>query len=303
MPGHVAAGRAERSGRDQRRHLPDRPDGCEGDVRPGDHTLGSARAAIEACGEEVRRLGLVLNERKTLTYRVSKYRRSLGAFADAEQRLFADAGHSPADLTLLDEDYGGDDADADAQETFRFGETPVDSSVDDDEAIVWDEEAPSAHAEVAEPRWRAARRALDIWMEEDESDEAQSNQDAAITESLLGRALPVLGAAGDDGPLEIIDQILRYEPTLTPQVWRAYLTAYGVTGRLARAAIRTVLDDVAGQDIFSVCRPCRRLAAVCSAEHHFSDQPETRQTRGRRPGGCSAAALQRDPREREVSVP
>ncbi|MDT0264630.1 RNA-dependent RNA polymerase family protein, partial [Jatrophihabitans lederbergiae] len=52
-------------------------------------TLADARGALEACAEEVRELGLVLNERKTFTYGAKKYERSLTAFADAERDLFA----------------------------------------------------------------------------------------------------------------------------------------------------------------------------------------------------------------------
>jgi hypothetical protein len=38
------------------------------DFRIATTSLGGARAAVEACAQEVRRLGLVLNERKTYTY-------------------------------------------------------------------------------------------------------------------------------------------------------------------------------------------------------------------------------------------
>jgi len=47
------------------------------DFRIASQTLGAARAAVEACAEEVRGLGLVLNDRKTYTYGTRKYRESL----------------------------------------------------------------------------------------------------------------------------------------------------------------------------------------------------------------------------------
>jgi hypothetical protein len=61
------------------------------DFRIASRSLGDARASLEACAEEVHALGLVLNERKTYTYRTAKYRDSLTSFADAERRLFEES--------------------------------------------------------------------------------------------------------------------------------------------------------------------------------------------------------------------
>jgi len=70
------------------------------DFRIASASLGEARAALEACAEEVRALGLVLNDRKTYTYRTEKYRRSLTSFADAEKRLFVDDEDPDSNLAL-----------------------------------------------------------------------------------------------------------------------------------------------------------------------------------------------------------
>jgi len=214
-------------------------------------TLGAARNAIEECAAEVRTLGLVLNERKTLTYRIHNYSESLGAYAAAEKRLFTDERHSSDDLSLLEDDYGDlDVSDEGVEEALALGEAPVDSDVDDAEAIVQDDEPQATPDDLAERRAGAASRAWDLWFLGDESEETQSGRDVAVTQSLLQRALPALGAAADRRPLDRLTMLLQNEPALTPQV-AEYLTAYGATGKSARKSIRSALDDVVGQDIFS----------------------------------------------------
>lgn len=217
------------------------------DFRIASPTLGDARAALEACALEVRALGLVLNERKTYTYGARNYRKSLTSFADAEQRLFADGG--PADsfggLGFLDPNYG----DADGGETpLTLGTSPLGSSVDEDEAFATDDSEISE--DISPQRLRAAQRAWELWMNEDESEETQAGQEAAITQSLLGRALPTLGAAGDAGPLTSLSPLLRFEPALAPQV-TAYVNAYAQRSSRARAEVRGALDEAVSGDILS----------------------------------------------------
>ncbi|MEU2610707.1 reverse transcriptase domain-containing protein [Micromonospora sp. NPDC007271] len=218
------------------------------DFRIASRSLGEARASLEACAMEVHALGLVLNERKTYTYRTAKYRESLTSFADAERRLFEE-GESPdtsGGLGFLDPGYGDADGDGAAQST--LGTSPVDSSVDEDDAFTGEDDEV---AEDVDPRRvQAAQRAWELWEEEDESEEAQAGQDAAITQSLLGRALSTLGAADDSRPLKSLSALLRYEPALTPQV-AAYIDAYGRGGRRARTEIRSALDKVVNGKILS----------------------------------------------------
>ncbi|WP_141721818.1 RNA-directed DNA polymerase [Micromonospora citrea] len=216
------------------------------DFRIASPSLGEARTALEACAMEVRALGLVLNERKTYTYGVENYQRSLTSFADAEQRLFAD-DEAPFDgLGFLDPDYG--EADGDAEAPLMLGTSPLGSSVDEDEALATGDE--EASEEVNPQRLRAAQRAWELWVAEDESEETQAGQDAAVTQSLLGRALPALGAAGDDGPLTLLSDLLRYEPALTPQV-ASYIDAYSQKSPRARTQIRSALDEAVSGDILS----------------------------------------------------
>ena len=214
------------------------------DFRIASPSLGDARASLEACAMEVRALGLVLNERKTYTYGAENYRHSLTSFADAEQRLFADGeSPDPFGLGFLDTDYG--DADGDAAAPLALGTSPLGSSVDENEALATD------NSEDIDPqRLRAAQRAWELWENEDESEETQAGQDAAITQSLLGRALPTLGAAGDTRPLRLLSRLLRFKPALTPQV-AAYVAAYGQNGQRARADLRSALDEAVTGNILS----------------------------------------------------
>lgn len=219
------------------------------DFRLASPSLGGARAAVEACAEEVRELGLVLNDRKTYTYGTGKYRRSLTSFADAERRLFAGenaglASEGPLILSFLDSDYG------DADETMSastLGAEPLDHGVDEDEAL---DEQPPNPGDLDPQRVIAAQRAWELWVREEESEEVQAGQEASITQSLLGRALPTLGAAGDERPADFLSELLRYEPALAPQL-TAYLTHYADHGPRARTLLRSALDDVVEADIYS----------------------------------------------------
>jgi hypothetical protein len=220
------------------------------DFRIASPSLGAARAAVEACAEEVRELGLVLNDRKTYTYGTDKYRKSLTSFADAERRLFADSldaegdSEDPFNLGFLDSDYG----DVDEQVAIStLGAEPLDQGIEEDEAL--GDDVPIS-GDLDERRIIAAEHAWELWLEEDESEETQAGQQASITQSLLGRALPTLGAMGDEGPANNLSALLRYEPALAPQL-TAYMTRYAGSGRGARSRLRSALDDVVQADIFS----------------------------------------------------
>lgn len=232
-------------------------------------SLGEAREAVEACSREVRELGLVLNERKTFTYGKNRYKKSLTSFANAEKKLFAEGATDEGtdNLGFLDDDY----ADADEPIT-TLGAEPLDQGVDEEEAVS-DDLVPDA--ELDPRRVAAAKRAWDLWLEEDESEDVQARQEAAITQSLLGRALPTLGAAGEEAPLDHLDDILRFEPALTPQVMR-YITNLAAAGSAARSRIRTSLDDLVAEDIHS---PWQRIWLAQTAgsirrsraRHHYED--------------------------------
>ncbi len=217
------------------------------DFRIASPSLGAARASLEACAIELRSLGLVLNERKTYTYGAEKYRRSLTSFADAERRLFAgdEAVDAFGGLGFLDSDYG--DADGGDGAPWALGASPLGSNIDEDEAFATDE---GVNEEIDPRRAQAAQRVWELWVEEDEDEDIQAGQEAAITQSLLGRALPILGAAGDRGPLGGLSLLLRYEPALTPQIAK-YIEAFGQNGSRARADLRSALDETVTGDILS----------------------------------------------------
>ena len=237
------------------------------DFRIASASLGEARRALETCAAAVRERGLVLNERKTLTYVRATYEDSLDRFRRAEQELFSSSGGDDDDgddLALLDDSYAdpADDAEDDTPDAHAapttLGAAPLDAAVDDDEANAVhddaeDPEAPSSALDtaLAVRRTEAARRAWYLWIEEEEDDEQQqSTESAAITQSLVGRALPALGAAGDNGPLKNVSQLLRYEPAITPQI-AAYLTRYAATSATANHAAARALGSVARSDLVS----------------------------------------------------
>lgn len=211
-------------------------------------SLAAARNALEACATAVRGRGLVLNESKTFTYGVRKYRTSLSEFATAERKLFEVEG-----LELLRSD---DYADADTQEVppgvTEPGEPTLAGQAEDDVIEdVSNAQSVGETPQVEAHQEAAAMRAWEMWMSEDESDETQSGQAAAITQSLLGRALPILGAAGHHELLEGLSLVLRYEPSLTPQVVK-YLASLAGTSPAARAKIRVQLDALMREDNFSL---------------------------------------------------
>lgn len=236
------------------------------DFRIASASLGQARRALESCAAAVRERGLVLNERKTLTYRRKTYEDSLDRFRRAEQELFSndddngDDGDDGGDLALLDDSYadGDDDDTPDGHDgPTTLGAAPLDAAVDDDEVTaghddVEDPEAPGSALDtaLAVRRTEAARRAWHLWIEEEEDEQQQSTESAAITQSLVGRALPALGAAGDNEPLKNLSQLLRYEPALTPQI-AAYLTRYAATSATANRFAARALGRVARNDLIS----------------------------------------------------
>lgn len=221
------------------------------DFRIASPSLGTARAALEACAEEVRELGLVLNDHKTYTYGTDKYRESLTSFPDAERQLFA--ADTPVSGTESDDSFnlgflGSDYSDADELiPASTLGAKPLDQDIDEDETL-GEDVSPADNLD--DRRVAAAERAWELWVQEDESEDAQAGQQAAITQSLLGRALPTLGAAGDERPAESLSALLRFEPALAPQV-TAYMTEFATGGPTARGQLRTALDDVVEADIFS----------------------------------------------------
>lgn len=213
------------------------------DFRIATPTLGNARAALEACAHEVRSLGLVLNERKTWTYGSEHYEQSLTAFRDAEMELF-----DSNDAFLLD-DYADEDAGLLEAETTLLSTDQVGGEVEEVDAILErDLEDQSLEPDAAQVR--AAERAWTLWVHEDETEDAQSGMTAAITQSLLGHALPILGAAGRDEPLESLSPLMRYEPSLTPQVC-AYLIAFAREGRQARRRVRDAIDGLVQGELLS----------------------------------------------------
>lgn len=218
------------------------------DFRIASKTLADAQQALETCAREAREIGLTLNEAKTYTYTAPNYLISLNAFSDAERQLFEEGDGPTEDWRLLfsTADYA-DETSAEPAEPQMLAES-TGQPVQEDDALssgVVDAAAVNA-AQV-----RAAQRAWEIWASEDESEEKQSTIEAAITETLIGRALPILGRAGDETPLGHVSALLRFEPALTPQI-SAYMSELSTSSPPAtRTRIRRKLDDLVYEASFS----------------------------------------------------
>ncbi|WP_144066009.1 RNA-directed DNA polymerase [Gordonia lacunae] len=215
--------------------------------------LRTARIAIESCSREARALGLVLNERKTYTYRAATYQRSLSAFDKAEHRLFTDMPDGPESLLPLNEEYGIGVEDGDDDQDL---EAIADSDdVDDATASEQSQKLETDAKEVSHDLAAAAERAWDLWRGAHEGRELER----AVKQSLLGRALPILGKSHNDAPMEELSRILSLEPSLTPQVAeyliqyvRAPITSLADPPRRVRASqARRALDTIVGEQVLN----------------------------------------------------
>lgn len=211
------------------------------DFRIASPSLGHAREALETCAREVRSLGLILNEAKTFTYTAPHYARSLNAFTEAEERLFDESNVPAEDWGLLFLDDYADDNDEDATDTPLTLAASVAQPIFEEEVLT--SQPPDEATNLDDAQSRAARKAWEIWLDEDESDEKQSTIEAAITETLLRRALPILGRSGEEQPVAYLSQLLRFEPALTPHI-STYITELAATGPAARTKLRLQLDEI-----------------------------------------------------------
>jgi hypothetical protein len=237
------------------------------DFRIATKTLGEARRALETCAREVRALGLTLNEGKTYTYTDANYLMSLTAFADAERKLFEEVGGDSDDVSLLFlSDYPDESVEPQSQALAGTAAQPV---TEDD---VLDSAGEDASSPTDDAQERAAIRAWEIWLLEDESDEQQSKPEAAITETLLGRALPILGRRGFDTPVRSLSQLLRFEPALTPQI-AAYIKELAGTTPLARTKLRNALDRLVSESILSTWQKIWLADAAGSIRAARTDPP------------------------------
>lgn len=221
------------------------------DFRIATSTLREAREAIDFCAREARNLGLTLNDRKTYTYTRSNYERSLGSLKRAERRLFPPKTRADEidDLFSLGPailDYDNTEASGPVDSHYS---RPVLEGIDDDTDGEIATDFPDL--EMPEEAMRsAAEQAWQVWMHEDESEATQAGPDAMITQTLLGRALPILGSAGDATPLTSIKHLITYESALMPEI-AAYIANLAKHGKVQRSAIRASLDDLTDSNLLS----------------------------------------------------
>jgi hypothetical protein len=215
------------------------------DFRIGATSLRDARRSLEICASEMRKLGLVMNERKTFTYGRASYQRDLDNTSDHERRLFDgfeslrdhhDGHYEEPDPTEMPEYIAGEHFSASDDDTIEEHSNFEDvlAEIEHDPALVL-----------------AANNALAYWVETRAPGATSlSDRDASDVQKFLGKALPILGADGSDQPLLHVVDILRFEPTLTPQV-ASYLVRYSLTTDTAAQNVRTALDDIVRRSILS----------------------------------------------------
>lgn len=228
------------------------------DILISSPNFGSARRALEDCEAEARLLGLVLNERKTYTYGREKYSQSLTTFEEAERKLFEGAGGETESLQLLEgyADEDSDDSPIDPSSTNETSPDQIHPAGDSPENPIMTLEEITATAQTGgadsgkDSQHEAAIRVWKIWLADDESLDHQSNTETSITQSLLSRALPHLGDAGFEDPLDHLANLLHREPGLTPQI-SLYLTRLAKASLTAPHKIREQLDALTLDESFS----------------------------------------------------
>jgi hypothetical protein len=210
------------------------------DFRVACRSYDEALAALEAADEAARELGLVLNELKSSTPRINRYRASLTAVRDRERELFA-----MLEVEELDDPDPGEYRDEGALDEHPEHDSLLDE-VDFEDADLQPE--PSNEDEgVSEAQLLAASKVVDLWVEEEEDDDTQRSERAQVTAKILGRALRVFTLGGDPAALDHVASMLVYEPSLTPTIAR-YMRE---CGRVARGPARDTLDDVCRSGIVS----------------------------------------------------
>lgn len=212
------------------------------DFRVACRSYDEALRALEATDEGARLLGLVLNEMKTATPGLDKYRASLTAVRDRERALFADL-----DVEELDEPEASEYTDDEDLDQGEDEDEPTLLDEDDfDDGDVGTEDVIEGGS-VSEAQLLAASKVIDLWVVEEEDEDTQRSEPASVTAKLLGRALRVFAKGQDARALEHVASILVYEPSLTPTVAR-YVRA---CGSFARGDARDTLDEVCGSGIVS----------------------------------------------------
>ena len=210
------------------------------DFRVACRSYDEALGALEATDEAARELGLVLNEMKSSTPGIDRYRASLTAVRDRERELFA-----MLEVEELNEPDPGEYGEERALDEQSERDSLLDEADFDDADL--QPEAPNDEEVVSQAQLLAASKVVDLWVEEEEDEDTQRSERAQVTARILGRALRVFTLGGDPSALEHVASMLVYEPYLTPTIARYVREC----GRFARRSTRNTLDDVCRSGIVS----------------------------------------------------
>lgn len=213
------------------------------DFRVSCRNYNQALAALELIERTALELGLVLNESKTTTPGVQAYRQSLKEIRQAEAELFASID---ADVDAFDVEVGYDEAEAGefdptnvtlVSEGAGTAEDEVDPGDDDSE-----EELPD------EIQLRAARLAVDIWLDDGEESGVGQEWNSKTRSIILRKALKALSRGEESYALPYVTSIIVHEPHLAPQLC-AYMRALVSSDRRSMVG---ALDRVCNRRAVSV---------------------------------------------------
>lgn len=212
------------------------------DFRIGTTTLGQARSALELCASTARELGLVLNEAKTYTYSRERYQTTLDPQTEAEHRILQEEQLDEAARFL---GSGGKYEDAHAAIVVT-NSTPIDLADLAEAQTGFDTEDHEDSADsVTAEQAGLVRRVWEIW-----SNSTSENHRAPVVRQLLAHALPSLGAIGEVGPANSLDDLLRSAPDLTPPIAK-YLVNLARESPFNTVLVQTQVESALNQDTLS----------------------------------------------------
>lgn len=215
------------------------------DFRVPCESYSQALGSLELIERSAFELGLVLNEAKTSTPRLSTYQASLTEVSRAEAQLFAQLaaeGVTVEDFfASVGRGYGDDENDDDEiGDDIQLPALPGSGHDEPD----GDDETASIVAPTDE-QLEVATRVVSLW---DLEDEHEVDWSAAVWSALLRKSLFTFEIAQDERAVGSAISLLVREPHLTPHICN-YLIALG---QQDPNRVHAVLDELCANDIVSV---------------------------------------------------
>ena len=179
-----------------------------------------AHEALEHLDEELRRIGLVINEEKTSVRSMDRYVTWAGEVGARIAEVEAQIGFDFDDFVLFGSEYDDPDEDDEDDEGDEDGEDDGDDG--DDEGDSGPDGGEGAGPVGDELRDHQAVALLDDWRRhlEDRGVRARTGSDAVVDRQLVATSLRVLGRTRSADGMQYLRSILDSDPSLTPNVAR-----------------------------------------------------------------------------------